>query len=60
MFTRIIMNLEICEKCENYQGRISDSVLCRYQNIVEYNVIDGDTVISCPKERKERKGRLAG
>jgi hypothetical protein len=45
------MNLEKCKNCENYQDKISDSVLCRYQNIVEYIAMDGDTVISCPKER---------
>ncbi len=45
------MNIENCKNCENYQDRISDSILCRYQNIVEYMVIDGNAIISCPKER---------
>ncbi len=45
------MTLEKCKNCKNFKDHVSDSVLCRYKNIVEYIVIDGDFVISCPMER---------
>jgi len=48
---RIAMKLDICKDCKNFRDHVSDSVVCRFKHFTEYVVIDGDRVISCPKER---------
>ena len=45
------MKLDICKDCKNFRDHVSDSVVCRFKHFTEYVVIDGDRVISCPKER---------
>lgn len=45
------MKLEACKDCTNFMDHVSDSVVCRYKNLTEYVVLDGDKLVSCPKER---------
>ncbi|PKL40066.1 MAG: hypothetical protein CVV44_07570 [Spirochaetae bacterium HGW-Spirochaetae-1] len=49
-----IMKLEECRQCEFHMEHVSDSILCRFNHEIEHRVLNGDTVIACPKAEKPR------
>jgi hypothetical protein len=53
------MNINDCRKCLYHREEISDSVICRFSNEVNYFIVDRGDVVTCPKEFfKGNKTRL--
>lgn len=46
-----IMKLEECIKCSYFLDNRADCVLCKYGDEVLHRVLDGDKVVSCPKNK---------
>ena len=43
------MKLDDCKKCEFFMEHVSDSVLCRFNYEIEHRVLNGNSIVNCPK-----------
>lgn len=50
------MQIDKCRSCDFHVDALTDSVLCKYNDEVEYRVTDRGNVVMCPIDKKAKKG----